>query len=138
MIAEEKILSDHGIRPTANRIMILREISGSTGPVSMMDLETTLGSVDKSIISRTLGLFREHHLVHLVEDGGDSVRYELCSSHGDSQEDEDAHVHFHCEVCGRTFCFEEVAVPPVGYPSGFEVHYVNYMAKGVCPECKNK
>ena len=43
-------------------------------------------------IFRSLTLFKEHHLVHAIEDGGDGTRYELCLSH-DSARDEDAHVH---------------------------------------------
>ena len=43
-----------------------------------------------------------------------------------------------CEVCGRTFCLEELPVPPVRYPAGFAVESVEYMAHGVCPDCAGK
>lgn len=107
----------------------------------MQEIETTLESVDKSIISRTIATFKENHLLHILEDGGDSLRYEVCKAHhhGDGETiDEDAHVHFHCEVCGKTFCFEDIRIPKVEYPEGFKTRTVNYMAKGICPECAGK
>lgn len=135
------LMQDHGVRPTANRIMILRTLLESSRPLSMQEIETALESVDKSIISRTIAAFKEKHLLHILEDGSDSVRYEVCRAHHGSEDDlldEDAHVHFHCEVCGKTFCFENVHIPKVEYPEGFQTRTVNYMAKGVCPECLSK
>ena len=102
--------------------------------MSMGELEDALETVDKSVISRTLSLFREQHLVHVIEDGGDGVRYELCHSHHDDHDD-DTHVHFHCESCGRTFCLEDIPVPEVAVPDGFKASSVNYMIKGTCPDC---
>lgn len=128
-------LTEHGIRPTSNRIMIAKTLLESSRPLSMLEIETLLESVDKSNISRAIALFRENGLLHVLEDGSDSVRYEFCHGHhGDSLSDE--HVHFHCEVCGKTFCLEDVQIPVVQYPEGYQVHSINYMAKGVCPSCQ--
>lgn len=128
------LLQHHGIKPTANRILIADALSAEGRPLSLSELETALGTVDKSNISRALALFREQHLVHVLEDGSDSVRYELCHSHTD-EEDDDAHVHFYCEKCRRTFCLEDIAIPPVNLPEGYAAESVNYMVKGVCPDC---
>lgn len=133
----ETLMRGHGIRPTANRILILRTLLQEGRPLSMTEIETALGSVDKSIISRTLALFREHRLLHAMQDGGDSLRYEVCRC-AETEEDSDRHVHFHCERCGRTFCFEERPVPPVDFPDGFELHDANYIAHGICPDCRGK
>ena len=84
----------------------------------------------------SLTLFKENHLLHQIDDGCEGVRYELCHAHGEI--DDDRHVHFHCEVCHRTFCLEDLPVPQVDYPEGFRVETVNYMAKGICPECSKK
>ncbi len=131
------LIQTHGIKPSANRILILRALLAAHRPLSMTELETELESVDKSIISRTLATFREHHLLHALEDGGDSLRYEVCHC-SDEEADTDRHVHFHCEACGRTFCFEDMPIPAVTYPEGFDVHHANYMAHGLCPDCRSK
>jgi len=130
------LMQEHGIRPTANRILILKALLQAGRPLSQTEIETALESVDKSIISRTLGTFREHHLLHTVstEDG---ARYEVCHC-ADEALDDDRHVHFHCEVCGQTFCLEELPVPAVQLPDGFSVENVEYMAHGVCPACAGK
>ena len=103
------LLQDHSIRPTPNRMIIADTLSHATGPMSLMELEAEIGSIDKSNVFRALTLFRERHLVHVLE-SVDGVRYELCHSHG--PDDEDAHVHFECERCGKTYCLEDIPIIP--------------------------
>ncbi len=133
----EDILTGHGVKPTANRIVVLKELAAAERPMSLSELECRILSIDKSGIFRALAVFKEHHLVHVIEDGGDGVRYELCRSRNEG-EDDDQHAHFYCERCRHTFCFEDIAVPQVRLPDGYEVCSVNYMIKGVCPDCRRK
>ena len=130
----EDLLLQHGIRPTANRLLILRELDRAKMPQSMSDIELSLQSVDKSIIFRTLSLFKEHHLLHSIEDGSDGIRYELCHSSLEDH-DRDLHIHFHCERCKRTYCIEECIIPRVNLPAGYIEESVNYVVKGLCPKC---
>lgn len=102
--------------------------------MSLSELEYGILTIDKSSIFRALMIFKECHLVHVIEDGGDGVRYELCKS-GGSDTDDDLHVHFYCECCHRTFCIDSVPVPQVPLPDGYRQTSVNYMVKGLCPEC---
>jgi Fur family ferric uptake transcriptional regulator len=44
-------------------------------------------------------------------------------------------VHFYCERCHRTFCINEMPIPPILLPEGYRLHSINYMAKGLCPQC---
>ena len=131
----EKILASHDIKPTANRIVVARTLAAAERPMSLSELEYNILSIDKSGIFRTLTQFREHHLVHVLEDGGDGVRYELCYSHNGHHEDDDQHVHFYCEHCHRTFCLADTPIPSVALPKGYEPLSINYMVKGLCPEC---
>ena len=129
------LMQRHGVKPTANRIVIARALASAGRPMSMTELETVVETIDKSNVFRTLQAFREAHLVHVLDDTGDGVRYELCRSHHDD-EDDDLHVHFYCEKCHRTFCLEEIPVPPVTVPAGYATHSVNYLVKGLCPDCQ--
>ncbi len=131
------LMEEHGIRPTPNRVLVADALCRSPRPMSMTELEDELESVDKSGISRTLALFREHRMVHVLEDGSESVRYELCLSH-DEGHDEDAHVHFYCNSCRRTFCLYDIPIPGISLPRGYTQDGVNYMIKGLCPECSGK
>ena len=130
-----ELMEHHGVKPTANRLVIARALAAAGRPMSMTELETLLETIDKSNIFRTLQAFREAHLVHVLEDTGDGVRYELCRSHHDD-EDDDLHVHFYCEKCHRTFCLSDIPVPSVSIPEGYEMHSVSYLLKGICKDCR--
>ena len=125
----------HDVRPTANRIIIAEALIDAGRPVSLTELEEMLDTIDKSVIYRTLAAFRGKRLVHVIEDGSEGVRYELCHSH-DCHHDDDQHAHFYCEVCHKTYCLEDVPAPEVTLPEGFEKQSVNYVIKGVCPDCR--
>ena len=132
-----KMLERHGIRPTSNRIVVLKALAAAMNPSSISDLENKIVTIDKSGIFRSLMLFREHRLVHVLEDGDGGVKYELCLSH-DENEDEDMHVHFYCEQCHRLFCLHDMPVPQVDLPEGYSMTTVNYVVKGTCPQCAER
>ena len=132
-----KMLEKHGIRPTSNRIVVLKALAAAMNPSSISDLENKIVTIDKSGIFRSLMLFREHRLVHVLEDGDGGVKYELCLSH-DENEDEDMHVHFYCEQCHRLFCLDDMPVPQVDLPEGYSMTTVNYVVKGTCPQCAER
>ena len=104
----EDLFVEHGIKPTANRLLVARALNDSLRPLSLAELEERLLTMDRSSIFRVLSLFRNQHLVHVIEGGSEGVRYELCQSHNHSTDD-DQHAHFHCEQCHRTFCLEVVS-----------------------------
>lgn len=132
-----EIMEHAGIRPTSNRITVLRAILGASSPLSLIELETQLVTLDRSSILRVLTLLQEHEVIHSIEDGRGVTKYELC--HGDRHcAPGDMHVHFYCDKCDRVYCFEDVTVPRVEIPEGFNVRSINYMLKGVCPRCKAK
>lgn len=132
-----KMLEKHGIRPTSNRIVVLKALAAAMNPSSISDLENKIVTIDKSGIFRSLMLFREHRLVHVLEDGDGGVKYELCLSN-DEDEDEDMHVHFYCEQCHRLFCLHDMPVPQVDLPEGYSMTTVNYVVKGTCPQCAER
>ena len=79
----EQLLLEHGIKPTANRITVVKALEASMLPQSMAELQNRIDTIDKSGIFRTLQLFREHHLVHVIDGAVDGQRFELCHSHHD-------------------------------------------------------
>lgn len=130
----ESRLQEAGIKPTANRILLLRTLDDAATPLTLTQLETLLDTVDKSSIYRNLLLFHEHRLVHTIDTCDEGTKYALGHGHGDSGAD-DGHVHFHCEVCHRTFCFEDIPVPHQQLPSGFQADEYNFVISGICPDC---
>ena len=131
----EDLLEEHGIKPTANRIVVAKALAGALTPLSLAELERKILSIDKSGIFRTLNLFREYHLVHVIEGGSEGVKYELCHSH-DHEYDEDLHPHFYCERCQKTYCLDNQGMPDIELPDGFTPHSANLIIKGICPDCQ--
>lgn len=132
----EQLMLQKKVKPTANRILVARELAKASRPLSLNDLEVAMEhSMDKASIFRVLEVFAENDIVHAIEDGSRSVKYELCNSET-VHSIADQHVHFYCEQCKETFCFKSVKVPLIGMPEGFTPHSVNYMIKGICPKCK--
>lgn len=129
-----RLLEEHDIKPTANRIVVVKALASSMLPQSLAEMEHRIGTIDKSNVFRALTLFREHHLVHTIEGSSDGTKYELCHSHS-HEHDDDQHPHFFCEVCQQTYCLEGVSLPDINLPEGFLLHSKNYMLKGICPHC---
>lgn len=128
-------LEKKGVRVTSIRILVLNALMNASRTMSLGDLESVLETVDKSSIFRTLELFVKKHVVHAIDDGSGSVKYEVCEG-----EDEctlaDMHTHFYCESCHRTFCLKDISAPIVSLPQGFQANSINYIIKGICPECR--
>lgn len=130
-------LKKRNIKPTAMRLLILKTMMEFQQAVSLLDLENRLDTVDKSTIFRTITLFLAHHLVHSIDDGTGSVKYAVCSNECTCAV-EDLHIHFYCEKCHKTFCFEHTHIPAVDLPAGFTLQSVNFVLKGICADCAGK
>lgn len=137
MIEEQKcldLLAKREISPTAIRLLVLQAMLRADRSVSLLDLENMLDTVDRSTIFRTIMLFLSHHLIHSIDDGTGSFKYAVCNSSSSCGVD-DLHTHFHCEKCNKTFCFTNIPTPVVNLPEGFTLNGINYVLKGLCPEC---
>lgn len=130
-------LESKGIRPTANRILVMKTLMGEQNPQSLSNLERKMVSMDKSSIFRSLTLFLEHDVVHAFEDGRGVLCYELCEEKGACNH-HDGHIHFYCESCQRSFCMEDIHIPSFELPEGFYPHSISFVIKGECPDCRKK
>lgn len=132
-----QLLEKRGIKPTAMRTLVLRCLLNAESTLTLRDLEDALYPADRSTIFRTLLLFEEHHLLHSIDDGSGSARYEICHSHHHDTFD-DRHPHFRCIQCKRTICLTDIQVPIISLPEGFQAHQVNYVITGICNQCSDK
>ncbi len=128
-----KQMESHGVRATAVRLLILRTLFEAERPLSSLDIERRLDTVDRSSITRAISIFLEKGILHNIDDGTGATKYEPCRAHSHSHDD--LHPHFHCRSCGQTYCLEEQRVPIIDLPEGFTVHQVNYVIAGCCRNC---
>ena len=132
----ESILSQEGIRVTAVRLLVLKAVYALRGAFTLQDVVDKLGTADPSSVFRTLTLFADKGLLHLIDDGSGAQKYCVC--HLDDTRHCEGHVHLTCTSCHRTYCLNNVRIPPVALPNWFEVEEAEYIVKGICEKCKEK
>ena len=134
MNQEENILKDRKIKPTAVRLLVLRQLMEIDKAVSLKDLEQILVHSDKSTIFRTLKTFEQQKLIHSIADGSGVTKYALCLESCECAP-QDQHFHFHCISCEATFCLPKQSIPIVKLPPKFTLNQANLVLKGVCANC---
>jgi len=123
---------------TDSRVQILGLFYNNEGALAHADIEKkTSDKVDRVTIYRTLQTFEEKGLIHSIPTADNSVKYALCKEACEEGHHHDNHVHFICDECGKTICLDDVLVPEVKLPKGFEPQQSNMVVNGICGECKS-
>lgn len=134
MSQAEQILTELGIRPTAIRLMVLRDIIEYNRTFTLADMEQRMVTLDRSTLFRTLMLFVEHKLLHEVDNGSGSRLFCRCECHHKNHHT--PHIHFTCMACNETYCIKNIDITGISHPEGYEVEEINIVMKGICPKCK--
>jgi len=133
----EENLLQHKIKPTAMRLLVLEYLLERESAVSLTDLYNDFVKSDRTTIYRTLKVFEDNGMVHSIDDGTGVPKYALCSDACDVGEHDDAHIHFHCDKCGKTYCLPKFRIPGFELPENFSKNEVNLVVKGKCADCRN-
>lgn len=126
------IIRSSGLIPTENRKKVLALFHESNQVLSQQEIESDLEEMDRVTLYRTLKSFVAKGLIHKIMDGTNHPKYALCQKHGHI----DNHAHFHCTVCEKTMCLNQVPIPAIpNIPEGYEVKKTNLVISGVCEAC---
>jgi Fur family ferric uptake transcriptional regulator len=132
-----ELLKKNRLSITDSRLQVLELFYENPGALAHSDIEKKAGDqMDRVTIYRTLQTFEEKGLIHTIPSSDNTVKYALCKemcSHGHHH---DNHVHFLCDVCATTICLDDVLVPEVKLPRGFQPTQSNMIVNGVCNACK--
>ena len=132
-----ELLKKNHMSVTDSRLKILDLFFQTEGALAHADIEKqTIDKIDRVTIYRTLQTFEEKGIVHTIPSADNSVKYALCKEQCEEGHHHDNHVHFVCESCNKTTCLDDVLVPEVKLPRGFEPHQSNMVVNGLCKECK--
>ncbi len=72
----ENRLESYNIKPTAIRLLVLKEILQSRNAINFYELEQKFDQVERSTLYRTLKIFEDSHLIHPISDGTGSGKFE--------------------------------------------------------------
>jgi len=130
------LLSQHELKVTSARLLVLQIISAANSAVSQPKIETQVnGKVDRVTLYRILSAFEQKGILHKVIDLNGTANYALCSSKCTSHTHHDEHLHFNCTNCLKVYCMNDFSLPPVQLPNGFTAGSFNLSITGLCKEC---
>jgi Fur family transcriptional regulator, ferric uptake regulator len=131
------ILRRNQLSVTASRKKILELFLAHNGALAHGDIEKKTGEkFDRVTVYRTLHSFLEKGIIHTIPTADNSIRYALCKDNCSEGHHHDNHIHFLCTDCGTTICLDNIDIPDVKLPSGFQQQQVEVVVSGVCKDCK--
>ncbi|MCP4521526.1 MAG: transcriptional repressor [Cytophagales bacterium] len=129
-------LNQHGIKKTAFRVELL-DLFFSNSSLTQEEIKEQIKETkNKVTIYRALEAFEKKGIIHKVPDINNVMRYALCQVGCCSEEAHTHnHIHFICKSCKSTYCIEEVKIPNINLPEGYQKEGVRLTVEGVCPRC---
>lgn len=133
----KKVLNNFKLKSTPCRADVLMLLLNNEHALSHADIEQRVDQAfDRVTVYRTLRTFLDKGLIHKVLDDEGITKYALCNE-CTREEHHHEHVHFKCEVCGQTQCLEEISIPEIALPKGFQALEKNLLIQGICNHCNH-
>jgi Fur family transcriptional regulator, ferric uptake regulator len=134
--AERAAIRDAGLRATASRIAVLRELRAAGRPLSHADIVGSLEEQpwDRATLYRNLIDLAGVGLARRVELGDRVWRFDASTQ---GHQAAGLHPHFVCTMCGSVECLPRMDfVPPRrGVPAALVRREVEVQVRGVCDAC---
>jgi len=129
-----ELLRSHGLPVTAQRLAVLRAVSGrphGTADVIAEDVRGEIGTISRQAVYNVLGTLSENGLIRRIQPAGSAARYE--DRVGDN------HHHLVCRSCGETVDVDcaagETPCLHAVDDAGFEIDEAEVVYWGTCPKC---
>jgi Fur family ferric uptake transcriptional regulator len=133
----EEMLKNHHLKPTDQRVSILKVFMERDKVLAFSELNKYLGgSFDRITLYRTLQAFEEKGLIHKIPDKDGKSGYALCKHDSIDHSHNDNHVHFKCTNCGLIVCLDDIEIPEIKLPRKFKVEKYNFLVEGICKDCQ--
>jgi Fur family ferric uptake transcriptional regulator len=135
----KNILKEYDLRNTSCREEILDIFLQKNFALSHSDIEASVHEdFDRVTVYRTLKTFLDKGLIHKVLDDEGVTKYALCKEKCSHTEHHHEHVHFKCTECGLTNCLENVQIPAIALPKGYNLKETSLLMQGICHVCNKK
>ena len=127
-------MREAGYRKGGARRAVIDVLARETCALSALEIDARLDAVGRASVYRTLAELAELGLVHKLDLGAETGRYERTEPGGEH------HHHMVCDNCGRVLPFEdpalERAVSAFSGQAGFEVRDHEVVLHGACAACR--
>ena len=131
------VLREHGIHVTAQRLAVLRAVSGSphvtadgVAEIAVVDI----GAISRQAVYDALGVLLDNGLIRRIQPVGSPARYE--------DRVDDNHHHLICRTCGRLVDIDcAIGHAPcltAADDKGFAIDEAEVVYWGSCPECQTE
>ena len=125
------ILEDAGIKPTIERLSILKYLNSKNNhPTAAMifnDIVKKIPTISKTTVYNSLKSFMAKGIVSPLYITGSEVRYDFATK---------PHHHFFCEKCGKIYDLEvECPIFRKRYFQGHLIKQQHGYFRGICNEC---
>ena len=128
------LLREHGVQVTAQRLAVLRAVSGrphGTADDVAEVVRSEIGAISRQAVYDALGMLADKGLIRRIQPAGSPARFE--DRVGDN------HHHLICRTCGRMVDVDcAVGVTPcltAAADSDYEIDEAEVVYWGRCPEC---
>lgn len=128
------LLREHGLPVTAQRIAVLKAVSGrphATADDIAIDVRDGIGAISRQSVYDSLAILAEKGLIRRIEPAGSPARYEARTG--------DNHHHLVCRTCGKTTDVDcAVGHAPCLNASdghGFLIDEAEVIFWGTCADC---
>lgn len=134
MIDPTRLLRDHGVAVTAQRLAVLRAVARrphATADEIAGEVRDEIGTVSRQAVYNALGTLADKGLLRRIQPAGSPALYE--SRVGDN------HHHLVCRTCGKTEDVDcAVGLTPcltAAHTHGFVIDEAEVVYWGTCPDC---
>ena len=129
-----RILREHGVQVTAQRLAVMRAASGQphcTADDVAEAVRAEIGAISRQAVYDALGILVEKGIIRRIQPAGSPARYE--GRVGDN------HHHLICRICGKTVDVDcAIGNTPcltAADASGYQIDEAEVIYWGTCPEC---
>ena len=128
------LLREHGVPITAQRLAVLRAVSGrphGTADALADDVRGDIGTISRQAVYDALGILSEKGIIRRIQPAGSSALYE--DRVGDN------HHHVICRACGKAVDVDcavgETPCLTAADDSGYQIDEAEVIYWGTCPLC---
>lgn len=129
-----KTLREHGVQVTAQRLAVLRAVSGrphSTADEVAGCVRAEIGTISRQAVYDALGMLAETGIIRRIQPAGSPALYE--DRVGDN------HHHLICRACGKTVDVDcavgDAPCLTAAGETGYKIDEAEVIYWGVCPQC---